>query len=203
MPRAKKVDPEEAHIQAILAEDSDADSSQSHSGGSDAQDPGKDGFTTPPRRENGSDAETHAMPGSSRRPTPASRRSAGKGGRCAADKSSERASQMMIHKKTRRSAPDAAASAETEADKGKVKNKCMHCLGMFAADDMHKRGRAWACRPCNGARMALQAHYKAQNKLHQWSKMTKRDRNSLIASHRGKTKGKGRRFPIEITEEAV
>ena len=67
--------------------------------------------------------------------------------------------------------------------------------------DCQKRGRSWACRPCDKARRAIISEYERQGQKHVWGKMSKDNKNAEIKKHKGKAPGRGKTFPVEITEQ--
>lgn len=80
--------------------------------------------------------------------------------------------------------------------------RCIHCQAMFDLADCVKRGASFACKPCNTARAAVQKEYKSRNQMHLWKRMTKAEQRAEIAANRGKSLGKGKKFPVELSEKA-
>ena len=81
--------------------------------------------------------------------------------------------------------------------------RCCHCLQVVTAVEAVVRGRAWACKRCNGARVALERHYKETNRMHLWMHMGREEKNNVIISNKFKSQGQGKKFPIKIAEEAM
>ena len=80
--------------------------------------------------------------------------------------------------------------------------RCCYCKCECDINDCHARGRTYACKHCNAARIGLQNHYKSLGKEHLWRKMNKAEKKQLIVQHKGKSEGRGKRFPVKIGEEA-
>ncbi|CAE7233349.1 unnamed protein product [Symbiodinium necroappetens] len=99
------------------------------------------------------------------------------------------------------SGDSSASEDENSVDNGK--NLCCHCLQVVTAVEAVVRGRAWACKRCNGARVALERHYKETNRMHLWMHMGREEKNNVIISNKFKSQGQGKKFPIKIAEEVV
>ena len=65
-----------------------------------------------------------------------------------------------------------------------------------------KRGRSYACKDCNNARVAIIATYKANKQAHLWQQMSKVQQREEILQNKGKARGRGKKFPVKITEQA-
>ena len=67
--------------------------------------------------------------------------------------------------------------------------------------DLTKRGKdRYACLKCNSARAAVTQAYKDKGQSQIWSKMSVAERNAEIKSNRDKKPGRGKKFPVEISE---
>ena len=68
--------------------------------------------------------------------------------------------------------------------------------------NMTKRGSAdlWSCLACNRARIAVIAAYTERGQKQLWSKMSKAQKDAEIAANKGKYPGRGRKFPVELSE---
>lgn len=80
--------------------------------------------------------------------------------------------------------------------------RCVHCLDLFALSECTKRGSAerYACLKCNSARAALTQAYKDKGQSHIWAKMSTVEKNAEIKANRDKKPGRGKKFPVEISE---
>ena len=76
----------------------------------------------------------------------------------------------------------------------------MHCREATPTTSAVKRGNSWACRACNQARVAVSQAYRTKGQSHLWAKMSKTERNSEILKNKGKNCGRGKKFPVEISE---
>lgn len=82
-------------------------------------------------------------------------------------------------------------------------SRCCHCNEKIKLDgDAVKRSRTYSCKPCNNARKAVLAAYKEKGQMALWSKMSKADQRKEILANKGKAVGRGRKFPVQITEQA-
>lgn len=73
---------------------------------------------------------------------------------------------------------------------------------MTPVSDCVKRSRSFACKPCNNARVAVIAAYKAAGQSHLWSGMDKAKQRREILENKGNSRGRGQKFPVKITEQA-
>ena len=81
--------------------------------------------------------------------------------------------------------------------------RCCHCHAAFVIAAMVKRGRTFACKPCNSARQAVVKEYKRCGQSHIWKKMGEAEQNGEIQRNRGNNQGRGKRFPVEIREKVL
>ena len=66
-----------------------------------------------------------------------------------------------------------------------------------------KRGSTYSCKLCNCARVAVIKAYKEAGQEHIWKKMNRREQFQEIKKNRNNSAGKGKKFPVEITERAA
>ena len=81
--------------------------------------------------------------------------------------------------------------------------RCCHCKQLHELSECTKRGsgESYACLRCNSARVAIVALYKEKGQQHIWKKMSKGEKDAEIVSNRDKKPGRGKKFPVELSEK--
>ncbi|CAE7507244.1 PLG [Symbiodinium necroappetens] len=79
--------------------------------------------------------------------------------------------------------------------------RCMHCHCKTPLVSAYKRGKHYSCPDCNAARIALQKHMKEIGQWDRWQRMSQDQRNEEIRQNKGRSKGKGKKFEVVVSEK--
>ena len=77
----------------------------------------------------------------------------------------------------------------------------MHCHCKTPLQSAYKGGKCYSCPDCSAARIALQKHMKEIGQWDRWQKMSQDERNEEIRQNKGRSKGKGKKFEVVVSEK--